>query len=463
MKKLTKKIWAVALAVVMVLAMTVTAMAADSYTITIDGAVNGETYTAYKIFDADYAESGTAVSYTVESSIYNKIKDLSGVAGLTFTQIGETGVYTVVKTDSFDAAKFAADLDTIKAQLTSAGSAKAADNTATISVSARGYYFVDTTLGSLCALDTAKNVEIKEKNEIPSLVKLQKKTAEGTYTDAKLNVAIDDVVYYQITVTNSKGTDKAITVHDKMNAALTLGDIKVTKDGTEVAADNYTVTKSGISDECTFEVVLKENYVKTLAANDAVVITYTATLNNTALADTEYENDAWLTYSEQETTPDEVIVSTAKFDVKKYDGADEEKKNLAGATFKLKDAQGNTIKLVKIGDETYRVAQAGENSAVDTFTTTNVKNITIYGVDADDSYKLEETAAPAGYNKLTADKEVGTISTSGTTTVIEVENNQGTALPSTGGIGTTMFYVIGAILVLGAGVLLVTRRRMSAK
>ena len=91
----------------------------------------------------------------------------------------------------------------------------------------------------------------------------------------------------------------------------------------------------------------------------------------------------------------------------------------------------------------------------------DAKNLaTIKGLDKDTnvSYWLEETVAPKGYNKLSARQEVK----AGGTATINVINEKGAELPSTGGIGTTIFYIVGAILVIGAGVVLVTRRRMNA-
>ena len=84
---------------------------------------------------------------------------------------------------------------------------------------------------------------------------------------------------------------------------------------------------------------------------------------------------------------------------------------------------------------------------------------------ADGTYQLVETKAPAGYNQLTGPQEVKVAGSTTDTTKLSVEakvaNSAGTLLPSTGGIGTTIFYVLGAVLVVGAGVLLVTKKRMS--
>ena len=116
------------------------------------------------------------------------------------------------------------------------------------------------------------------------------------------------------------------------------------------------------------------------------------------------------------------------------------------------------MKLVKVSDTEYRVANGDKASAVDSFTTVASGKIVIKGVDLD-SYTLVETAAPAGYNKLNQDKKFNVTADQALT--VEIPNNSGTELPSTGGMGTTIFYVLGSVLVLGAVVLLVTKKRMS--
>ena len=144
---------------------------------------------------------------------------------------------------------------------------------------------------------------------------------------------------------------------------------------------------------------------------------------------------------------------------------------LAGATFTLsKNADGsNPIALVSEGNNVYRVAKTGETGTVTAITTDETGKFTIKRLDAD-TYYLTETAAPAGYNKLAGPitiviGENGVVN--GTTEApqgvdeVKVLNQSGTELPSTGGMGTTIFYVLGSILVLGAAVLLITRKRMS--
>ena len=173
----------------------------------------------------------------------------------------------------------------------------------------------------------------------------------------------------------------------------------------------------------------------------------------------------------------------------KYDGSEEldeededaEYSPLAGAVFQLLDGT-TVVNLVKVSDTEYRVATTAEVAAynsgtpadftatstiandavVSNFKTVATDKITITGVDSDSdhTYSLVEVEAPAGYNKLDSAKSITVDSTNAL--VSEIENNTGTVLPSTGGIGTTIFYVIGAILVIGAGVVLVSRRRMNS-
>lgn len=118
---------------------------------------------------------------------------------------------------------------------------------------------------------------------------------------------------------------------------------------------------------------------------------------------------------------------------------------------------GTVVKLVKLDDNNYRVSNGDEEGAVDTFTTVASGDIVIWGVDSDDDYTLEEITPPSGYNKLNAEVTVEVDAENGTR--IDVENKSGEELPSTGGIGTTLFYVIGGIMLAGAVIILVARRR----
>jgi len=454
-----KRFATILLALIMILSLAVPAFAAE---ITVENAMAGETYNAYKIFDVTISEGETAYAYTIAANSEWKtvIADykVGDKAVFTLTPSANDPSVLVVTYDTIDGAELAKYLDENKSGKTVTATVTAGeDGVAKFTDLAAGYYFVDTTLGSLCSLFTTDStVKLEEKNTIPSLTKIQSDNV----------LQIGEEVTYTITVTDAKGTDAAITVHDKMEAGLTLDvesfEIKVGDE--DVAAENYSITTENLTDGCTFEIVFTAEYVKSLAEGAQVVITYKAKLDKDAeIAPATNDNSAWLTYSKQTTEEVTVALSTYEFDLNKVDSANNA---LAGAKFKLYDAEtaGNVIKVVATGTAgVYRVADATETGIEEMETDANGQ-LTVIGLDAK-AYWLEETVAPAGYNKLTARVKVDM--TNGNlireeNKNVNVVNQSGTELPSTGGMGTTMFYAIGGILVLAAVVLLVTKKRMTA-
>ncbi len=211
-----------------------------------------------------------------------------------------------------------------------------------------------------------------------------------------------------------------------------------------------------------------------------ITITYTAVLNNKAVVGTADKNTVTLKYGNNYTSkPKETETNTYSFTFDKVDGDDSDTK-LTGAQFKLTKnstatkaeevPDGEWINLIEVeAGKTYRVAMSEDTATPVTVITTNGNTVTINGLDADTTYYLWETKAPTGYNVLTSAVEVkAASSTSGegdaavTTTAFahqDIQNNKGAELPSTGGIGTTIFYVIGGLLVVGAGVVLVSRKK----
>ena len=303
---------------------------------------------------------------------------------------------------------------------------------------------------------------------------------------------------FQLTITDKKGTDAAITLHDKMDAGLTLIDgtfaVKGPKDDNRAVKDldkgtDYQIRPgSETENPCTFEVVLLADYVKYLAENEVVTITYNAVLNDSATVAVDQHNKSHITYNNHDTVEHDVTVKTYEVNLTKYDGADETKKPIAGAVFQFQDASGNVLWLVPGTAETgfdvyhivdmtkaeekdgklYTKASGDEKgteiaNAAKQFTTNTDKKVKVYGLDSDKTYYFEELQAPAGYNLLKEKIEVKASKAEGATTASfadqEVPNNKGTELPSTGGIGTTIFYVVGGVLLVGAGVLLVTKKR----
>lgn len=468
--KRTKRIASVLLALVMALSLITTAFAAgETGSITIDNAVVGKTYTIYRIFDLNsHNDDYTAINYKVSAKWAAFFQD--GAKGLDYVTIDDQG-YVTWKVDA-DKAAFAKDAYAFAqaSSIPNDGQDKATSSTVKFENLTLGYYLVQSDLGVLCSLDTTMpDVTIKEKNSQPTVDKQVQENSNGTWGDTN-DANIGDTVNFKTTINVVDGQPKNYVLHDKMSNGLTFdaGSVEVKiGDRTLTLGSDYTLITDP-KDGCTFEIEFKENVLK---PNDVVIVTYSATLNEKAVIYPEPNtNETKLVYGEgSETTWDETKTFTYQFDLVK---TKTDKTVLDGAEFKLYDAktEGNEIALIDEGNGVYRVATAAEKAA-EGFVSATIKagKVTIKGLDSG-TYYLEETKAPAGYNVLAERVEVKidhanlTATVEGDTYVsggVQVINQTGAELPSTGGIGTTVFYVVGGLLVVAAGVLLVTRKRMS--
>lgn len=481
MKKTFKKLMAALLAVALLCAMAVPAFAAEgaSGRITIDKAINGETYTAYKIFDVVSSKQETdgkkTYVYTVAEGWagffeQNNVKDY-----VTVDKNGQPAWVEGKKsdTDLQAFAKLALDYASKTSTITGK-TATAVDNQAVISDLTAGYYVVSTTAGSLCILNTnGDDLTIDEKNVAPTIDK--KISGDKTTNDA----AIGDVVNYTVTIHAKKGATGYVLT-DTMTKGLTFNkDVKVTVGSNALTLNNdYTVTTPG-DNGATFKVTFTENYLNTIDGDTNIVVSYTATVNKDAvIVTTGNTNTAQLKYGNSSTVESTTTTYSYKFDLVKTDNS---KKLLTGAKFKLYDSQTGTtpVKLIKdAATGNYRVAETSETGAIEEIEINSYKAVTISGLNKK-TYYLEETLAPGGYNKLTERQPVelgkegfiadATITSAGskgaewTSGGVQVINNTGATLPSTGGMGTTLFYVIGGGLMVAAVVLLVTKKRMENK
>lgn len=451
-----KKIISLILALVMVMGLATTAFAAS---IDVQNVLDGETYTAYKILNYTHNDDNDdAYSYYLTATEYASIGSTLESAGFKFDASSDGTEYFVTNAEGFDAGAAAEYLAENVEDLGSAiatATATGANGTATFENLPTGYYFVTSTTGSLCALHSDEDIATAvEKNTVPSVDKTQ--TLGTTYADADIDANIGDTVHYKIVITDGTGTDKTITMTDTMTAGITYTADSLKINGTAVADDadtaNWKVTVSGQ----TITIVFAADYVGSLDANSTITVTYDATVNSAAVVDnaTGNENEVKIEYSEQEDS-DEVYVATYDFQLYKTDGS----AYLPGAGFKLYDADGNQIKVSEDNTGYYVNPNATEEDnkeiMVDSANGVNVRGL------AHGTYYLEETTVPAGYNKL-AERQAVIIQTGATSAVVaKVVNNAGSVLPTTGGIGTTLFYVIGGLLMTGAVVLLVTKKRMA--
>ena len=485
MKKTFKKLMAALLAVALLCAMAVPAFAESANSngkIIINKATDGETYTIYRIFDLESYDKGTGTSdpgrysYTVNSKWL--AADFTSSEAFTnyFTLVNKKYVKA---NENMDAAAFA------KAALAFAEEKSIANDGSHVAASGKvefaslptGYYLINTTVGTLCALDTTNDtIVIDDKNVQPTIDKTVK-NGTGDYVKSN-DASIGDKVEYKVVIYAKKGATGYVLT-DTMTEGLTFNnDIAITDDNNKTLTSgiDYTMTSAvdSTTGVTTITVTFKPDYLNTLT-NDStdITVTYSATLNKDAVVyNGTNKNTAKLKYGhDAKTTTSETDTYTYMFDLVKTDSTN---KLLADAKFKLYDSSegGNVINLVADGDNAYRVAVNGEAGVE--IVTNAASKITIKGLKKG-TYWLQETEAPQGYNGLTARVEVdltggNNVAKMDNTTYVPVNNagihivnNTGATLPSTGGMGTTLFYVIGGGLMVAAVVLLVTKKRMENK
>lgn len=492
--KLIKKIAAIMFAFMMVVSMSCNVKAKDTEgvygqkdgSITITGALQGQTYTIYEMLKLE-SFSGNNYSYTIATGWDDFFKE--GADGAAYMKKDENGYMSFIagKDGDADRREFAQKALAYATKTsginTKNESTKENENSVTFKDLPLGYYLVGSTTGALCGLDTThKSVSIEEKNGVPSVEKTI--TSGGDLAaDFKSNsVNIGDTISFQIKIDVKKGA-KNYVLHDELSSGLTLIQNNVTKEYVHLQAnDNITDTMS-TSDytfgqsQNGFTVTFKPEFLKKHENEEyTILVNYYAILNDQAtIGSSGNVNKTILDYGESnKTTPSTTTTYTFGIPVFKYTGTETEKKGLAGAKFKLyTDAQckdKNVVKVkVKENGTDYIV---GETDTNDNVITSGTEVFNINGLKAG-TYYLKEIEAPKGYNKLANPIEVQ-IDDNGNVKVmkdgkltdatqVEVLNKSGTVLPSTGGAGTTMIYLVGAVLVLGSGVVLATKRRVKNK
>lgn len=489
--KYMKKLMTLLAVLTLALAMAVPAFAASSTgTITIDNAVTGTTYKAYRIFDLEsYDTDKNAYSYKLNSAwngfpAYSTTIDGNTVSATDFFSVNSAGYieWNGAKKDAgADFAKLAKAF-AVEKSIACDKTETATDATVTFTNLTLGYYLVDTSLGSLCSLDTtAPSVTIKEKNSDTTIEK--KIVINGDEKVDSNSAGIGDTVNFSITITVKDGDPKNYVLHDKLSGLTFDSDSLEVKVGTTKlnAGTDYTL-ETNPTDGDSFDVKFTNGKLK---PNDVVVVTYSATVAaNATIGGEGNTNKAKLEYSGKVSTEEKTTTYVWKLNVHKYTlNSTNDEVALNGAKFVLYRKDGT--------DKKYYAKLTGgkidgwvtNQSDATTLETTGTGDISIEGLNVG-TYYLEETEAPAGYNKLTGPIEVEitatTSVTSGSETVqyknlsessytlatdatVKVLNKAGTQLPSTGGIGTTLFYVIGGGLMAVAAVLLVTKKRMNNK
>ena len=467
--KTMRKLFRVLLALAMTLALAVPAFAAETTgSITITNPQGEHTYTAYKIFDVTY--SGVNHSYTISDTdaAYSTVKAYADVPanGLNLTAVANTNKYNVSSSAGFSAASFAQYLKT-KADSLGTGTAFIEDgNTMKASGLALGYYFIFGTSDTVCELATAKDIQIRDKNEVPEIKK--------DVDDNDRTVEIGQKLTYTITgkVHSTKGYDEfTYQVTDTMTEGLTFNkDVTVTIGGVDVTSA-ATITNNGNGFVSSVNMM---NYQDQIDA--PVVITYTATVNENAIQHDKETNTATLKYSNNPADKNSYKESSVKVEVfsfniviNKYATGNESTK-LEGAKFVLKNNVGKYYKY----DATAKAVTWVDDKSAATEVSTDANGAARFDGLQAGTYSLEETVAPAGYNQLTKDITI-VLDKNGSATIdgaasapgadhsltTGVASSTGTLLPETGGAGIVTFVALGALAVICSGVFLVTNKRMS--
>lgn len=504
MKKAIKKLLAALLAVAMLCAMAVPAFAASSSNdgkITINNAVSGQTYTIYRILELEYDQTNNAYRYTAVAAwnafINTRSSDLkvdNATGTVTWVNSDKNNNSSAIQNFADAAGKWASD-NTIAND----GSQKASGSTVTFTDLPLGWYLVVSSLsnGAICSIGTTdKEVTINEKNGAPTVDKEVLEDSTNTYGKGN-DADVGDTVTFRATIKVTDGDPKNYVLHDKMSDGLTFkGITSVTRTNAGTSTSDtlnenthYTLKQGAgvtVDSNCTFELAFKENVLK---PNDVVVVEYTAVINEKAvIGSTGNPNEATLEYKDgTRGTSSSTKTYTWKIDIYKYfQDSTAVKKPLQGATFVLyRQNSSNIPEYAKISAD--KIEWVTEKEQATPLTSDKEGKIAISRLDAD-TYYLEETKAPTGYNPLTSPIEIkiehstmNETSASATITYkqqgtedsatnitstenrVEVENKTGTTLPSTGGMGTTLFYVVGGGLMVAAIVLLVTKKRMENK
>lgn len=478
--KATRKLISLALAMLLVLALSITAFAtpADGKggTIKVEGAVladpaNYTVYTIYKMFDVDDGNSVDENKYKATTEWVEFVKQAE-LEPYFVVQETNDGTYMIWRKNTASTADAAAIAELAREYVT----AKSLSNVGTVTVNGEaldvednGYYLLvpnNTTASGVIVVKNEQAKVITEKSVAPGMPTVEKMVYEDSL-QAYVNENTADIgqkVTYKITVVAGQGASKYI-LHDKMDSHVEVDydSVSITRGGNPVTEDEYEIKTDGICSDCTFHIVFDEDWCTGLNDGAVIVVTYEGKLlyedeNGEKIAtDTAHENTAWLTHTTQnvETPKSTVATKTCEINVLKKD---QDNVPLEGAGFKLRD---NENRFYKFDDVTKTVSWVAEADATEVFSDAQGK-LNFYGVDAE-IFWLKETTVPGGYTGV-GETQVNVKSGSITAAnPVEVVNTLGQKLPETGGMGTTVFYVAGVVLVLGAlATLVVIKRKESA-
>ena len=486
------------LALVMCLAMGITAFAADDGSIIVTNATLGKTYEAYLVFPASPSNpddvttniiyTATAAQVAVEGfdTYFDKIVD-------------ENENYSISKkTDANDEALIGwikDNIDDLKQGSAIAGVTQE-DGTVKFDNLEYGYYYITSTLGAMVTIDTAgKNVRVVDKNESIPEGPVKKITAE----DNAIDESLDQTNVTEAENDTSVGSKETFTVTFDATNWVKEEDEQTPSSGTagtRVTEWNFTDRPTGLAiDADSVKIYVNDtevtDTVTDIAVDDNGVLTFTipwvdangkhlyeAKTEGSELIPVKVVYDAEITadaataaapnkvvikYNNDTQVGDEATTTTYTYKFK-LEKKDENGDALKGAEFELYFGESETALTFTVDENgNYRYDPEGTETHIKPSGDDAVA--TIIGLD-NAEYVLKEVVVPKGYNKAEDTTVTGLSKVDVADTAIakvEVTNKKGAELPSTGGMGTTIFYVLGAVLVIGAGVVLIARRRMNSE
>lgn len=479
-----------ALAIVMSLGITAFAAApaaADGKIVITDVQNDKVKYNVYCVFDL-VGKNGDNYTYKVNTNWLTYFQEAGALADyVTLTQHG-SDYYVAQKGNSEtwakDLAKAISAIDPKPAADVANKTAESGQNYVEITDLPLGYYFIDTTSGTLCSLDTNDaSAQIKDKN--PPLT-VEKEIVDSDVSTVKSTQTVGEEVPFKVTFTVKDGAVDYV-LKDVMTDGMTLvvknadnyvNGIKISVDGTAVETAQQSTVATSTHTTTSFDLTFDNDW---LAANAGKVVTveYNGLVTATIVTTKPSTNSVKVEYGKpgsdgNKLTTNEAKTETFSFDIPvvKYFKDGQLNKPLEGASFELRTTESQSETAIKFSKSGNTYTPDKDNGSA-TITTDATGRFTVHGLKAG-TYYLVETVAPDGY-QLAPSKTIvigesgltGTenITLDGTqeeiTGVIAVENIAGSRLPVTGGMGTTLFYVVGSLMMVSALVLLITKKKMS--